>query len=63
MIRAGLRTDSMIGVAKFGIRKLKNFMLHDFWPTIQFLSMANTFSCLNRGEGALAASQTMSISL
>src|SRR3984893_15427593 len=22
-------------------------MLYDFWPTIQFLSMANTFSCLN----------------
>ena len=22
-------------------------MLYYFWPTIQFLSMANTFSCLN----------------
>ena len=22
-------------------------MLYNFWPTIQFLSMANTFSCLN----------------
>jgi hypothetical protein len=30
VIRAGLRTDSMIGVAKFGIRKLKTFMLYDF---------------------------------
>ena len=40
MIRAGLRTDSVIGVTKFGIRKLKTFMLYDFWPTIQFLSTA-----------------------
>ena len=37
----------MIGVTKFRIRKLKQFMLYYFWPTIQFLSMANTFSCLN----------------
>ena len=47
VIRAGVRTDSMIGVTKFRIRKLKKFMLYYFWPTIQFLSMANTFSCLN----------------
>src|SRR5580700_281139 len=37
VIRAGLRTDSMIGVTKFGIRKLKKSLLYDFWPTIQFL--------------------------
>ncbi|HEV3065403.1 MAG TPA: hypothetical protein VGX93_08680 [Chthoniobacterales bacterium] len=47
VIRAGLGTDSMIGVTKFRIQKLKNFVLYDFWPTLQFLSMANTFSCLN----------------
>src|SRR5271165_2360109 len=47
VIRAGGRADSMIEVTKFRIRKLKNFMLYDLWPTIQFLSMANTFSCLN----------------
>src|ERR1700730_465953 len=47
LIRAGVRTDSMIGVTTFRIRKLKQFMLYYFWPTIQFLSMANTFSCLN----------------
>jgi REP element-mobilizing transposase RayT len=47
VIRAGVRTDSMIGVTKFRMRKLKKFMLYDFWPTIQFLFMANTFSCLN----------------
>src|SRR5208283_1677809 len=33
VIRAGVRTDSMIGVTKFRIRKLKTFMLYDFWPT------------------------------
>ncbi len=27
VIRAGVRTDSMLGVTKFRIRKLKNFML------------------------------------
>ncbi len=47
MIRAGVRTDTMIGVTKFRIRKPKKFRLYYFWPTIQFLSMANTFSCLN----------------
>src|SRR5271166_113927 len=47
VIRAGGRTDWMIGVTEFRIVKLKTFMLYDFWPTIQFLSMANTFSCLN----------------
>ena len=47
VIRAGVRTDSMIGVTKFRIRKLKTFMLYYFWRTIQFPSMANTFSCLN----------------
>ena len=47
MIHAGVRTDSTIGVDKFRIRKLKIFMLYHFYPTIQFLSMANTFSCLN----------------
>ena len=47
VIRAGVRTDSMIGVTKFRMPKLKTFMLYVFWPTIQFLSMANTFSCLN----------------
>src|SRR5271157_3381482 len=47
VIRAGGRADSMIGVTEFRIRKLKTFMLYGFWPTIQFLSMANTFSCLN----------------
>src|SRR5271166_5603827 len=34
VIRAGVRTDSMIGVTKFRIRKLKTFLLYDFWPTI-----------------------------
>src|SRR5271157_3313211 len=29
VIRAGVRTDSMIGVTKFRIRKLKTFMLYD----------------------------------
>ena len=36
VIRAGLRTDSMIGVTKFRIQKLKTSMLYDFWPTIHF---------------------------
>jgi Transposase IS200 like len=47
VIRAGVRTDSMIGATKFRMRKRKNIMLYDYWPTIQFLSMANTFWCLN----------------
>src|SRR5580704_7984206 len=36
--RAGLGTDSMIGVTKFRIQKLKNFMLYDFlaYATISF---------------------------
>src|SRR5271166_4459647 len=33
VIRAGVRTDSMIGVTKFRMRKLKTFMLYVFWPT------------------------------
>src|ERR1700674_4733360 len=32
VIRAGVRTDSMIGVTKFRMRKRKNFMLYDFSP-------------------------------
>src|SRR5208283_4280920 len=36
VIRAGVRTDSMIGVMKFRMRELKTFMLYGFWPTIQF---------------------------
>jgi len=43
VIRAGLRTDSMIGVTKFGIRKLEKSLLYDFWPTIQFLSHGKHF--------------------
>ena len=35
VIRAGVRTDSMIGVTKFRVRKLKESMLYGFWPTIQ----------------------------
>ena len=31
VIRTGVRTDSMIGVAKFRTRKLKKFMLYDFY--------------------------------
>ena len=31
VIRAGVRTDSMIGVRKFRIRRPKKFMLYDFW--------------------------------
>ena len=42
-------TDLMIGVLEWRntLVKLKKLMLHYFWSTIQFLSMANTFSCLN----------------
>jgi hypothetical protein len=47
VIRVGVRTDSMIAVAKFRMQKLETFVLYHFWPTIQFLSMANTFSRLN----------------
>ena len=32
VIRAGVRTDSMIGVTKFRIQKQTKFMLYDFWP-------------------------------
>ena len=35
MIRAGVRTDSVIGVTEFRIVKLKIFMLYEFSPTIQ----------------------------
>jgi hypothetical protein len=48
VIRAGVRTGSMIGATKFRIRKLKNLMLYGFWPTIQFLSMANTLAFLKK---------------
>ena len=47
VIRAGVRTDLMIGVTKFRTQKPKKFMLYCFRSTIRFLSMANTFSCLN----------------
>jgi hypothetical protein len=42
-------TDLMIGVLEWRntLVKLKKLMLQYFWSTIQFLSMANTFSCLN----------------
>ena len=35
VIRAGVGTDSMIGVTKFRIQKLKTFMLYDFWEQNQ----------------------------
>ena len=48
VIRAGVRTDSMIWSDAISVRKYsKILMLYYFKPTIQFLSMANTFSCLN----------------
>ena len=36
VIRAGVRTDSMVGVTKFRILTLKIFMLLYFWFTIRF---------------------------
>src|SRR5208337_2103105 len=61
VIRAGVRTDSMIGVTKFRIRKLKTFMLYGFWPTIQFL-LWQTLSRAGSGNGPLhrAAARTSS---
>ena len=52
VIRAGVRTDSMIGVTKFRMRKLKKFILYCFWSTIvsqQHLAIKGsepvTFAC------------------
>jgi hypothetical protein len=58
VIRAGVGTDSMIGVTKFRVRKPAKFMLYDFWPTRQFLSIsyARSYRTLRDGsfEGALS---------
>src|SRR5208337_1394466 len=61
VIRAGVRTDSMIGVTKFRVRKLKTFMLYDFWPTIQFFPW-QTLCRAGSGNGPLhrAAARTSS---
>src|SRR5208337_1340919 len=61
VIRAGVRTDWMIGVTEFRIRKLKTLMLYGFWPTIQFFSW-QTLSRAGSGNGPLhrAAARTSS---
>src|SRR5271166_5313144 len=50
VIRAGVRTDSMIGVTKFRIRKLKTFMLYVFWPTR--LAIAKAVQLIKAGSSA-----------
>src|SRR5271165_3640907 len=50
VIRAGVRTDSMIGVTKFRMRKLKTFMLYDFWPTR--LAIAKAVQLIKAGSSA-----------
>src|SRR5208283_4164751 len=60
VIRAGVRTDSMIGVTKFRIRKLKTFVLYDFWPTIQFLIQRWYLAGSGNGPLHRAAARTSS---
>ena len=52
LIRAGVRTDSMIGVTKFRVRKPAKFMLYDFWPTRQFLSISYARSYRTLRDGS-----------
>src|SRR4029077_14275790 len=47
VIRAGVRTDSMIGVTKIWNTRTKNIYVVLFLGYDTILSMANTFSCLN----------------
>jgi hypothetical protein len=47
VIRAGVRTDSMIGMTKFPDRKTKYLYVVSFLSYDTILSMANTFSRLN----------------
>src|SRR5271157_2538960 len=60
VIRAGVRTNSMIGVTKFRMRKLKKFMLYDFWPTIQFFIQRWYLAGSGNGPLHRAAARTSS---
>src|SRR5271165_6474930 len=60
VIRAGVRTDSMIGVTKFRMRKLKRFMLYYFWPTIQFFIQRWYLAGSGNGPLHRAAARTSS---
>src|SRR5208282_2268771 len=50
VIRAGVRTDSMIGVTESRMRKLKTFMLYAFWPTT--LAIAKVVQLIKAGSSA-----------